>query len=346
MLVRDIGEFGLIERIARMLPVSSHNVVTGIGDDVAVLRTSGPEYLLATCDIQVEGVHFIREAITAYQLGRKVVAINVSDIASMGGIPRWALISLAIPDDTQVEFIEELYRGMREQASLADALIVGGNVSRMESRIAVDLTLLGEIPPEHLLLRSTARTGDAVLVTGSPGESRAGLELIRREKLEVGGETRRMLIAKHLMPQPRLREGQLLGRSGLVHAMIDISDGLLADLGHICRASAKGAELQAALLPVSDSLTEAAGSAGSDALEWLLSGGEDYELLFTALPDAVPLLQKMLLDETGIRCTWIGNITDEAGHISLRLPEGNRVVIPSGKGWDHFAGYEQKEENR
>ncbi len=338
MLVRDIGEFGLIDRIARMFPTGSHNVVIGIGDDVAVLRTSGPEYLLATCDIQVEGVHFIREAITAFQLGRKVVAINVSDIASMGGSPRWALVSLAIPDDTPVAFIEELYAGMREQAVLAGAYIVGGNVSRMESRIAIDLTLLGEIAPERLVLRSTARAGDAILVTGAPGESRAGLELIRRRELQVDGDVRRRLIEKHLMPQPRLAEGQLLGRSGLVHAMIDISDGLLADLGHICRASGLGAELRADMPPLSESLLEAAGAAGADPLDWMLSGGEDYELLFTASPDAVSRLRDLLLTGTGTQCAYIGNITDAAGPISLRRSGESSVIIPAGRGWDHFAG--------
>jgi thiamine-monophosphate kinase len=117
MLVKEIGEFGLIDRITRLLPLSSPNVVVGIGDDVAVLKTSGPEYLLATCDIQVEGIHFVRGAITPYQLGRKAVAINVSDVAAMGGSPSWILVSLAIPEATDVAFIEDLYRGMSEQAS-------------------------------------------------------------------------------------------------------------------------------------------------------------------------------------------------------------------------------------
>ncbi len=133
MLVRQIGEFGLLGRISAMLAEQATGVVRGIGDDVAVLDTSGPEYLLATCDIQVEGVHFTRQAITPYQLGRKVAAINVSDIAAMGGDPRWALVSLAIPGNTEVEYVEELYRGMREQAALAGASIVGGNLSRMKS---------------------------------------------------------------------------------------------------------------------------------------------------------------------------------------------------------------------
>jgi thiamine-monophosphate kinase len=337
VLVNQIGEFGLIGRIAAMLSgQTTAGVVRGIGDDVAVLDTSGPEYLLATCDIQIEGVHFTRRAITAYQLGRRVVAINVSDIASMGGYPRWALVSLAIPGNTEVAYVDELYRGMREQAALAGASIVGGNLSGMESGMALDFTLLGVIAPELLVLRSTARTGDSILITGSPGESRAGLELIRQPHLELNPEINRKLLERHLCPQPRLAEGQLLARSRQISAMIDVSDGVIGDLAHICESSGKGAEIEVANLPVSREVSEAALAAGADSIDWVLSGGEDYELLFTARPQAVPELKKMLMDETGTSCTQIGSITDETGEMWVRLADGRRVR-PSAEGWDHFA---------
>jgi len=337
VLVRQIGEFGLIGRIAAVLGAQvAQGVVKGIGDDVAVLDVSGPEYLLATCDVQIEGVHFIRHATTPYQLGRKIVAINVSDIAAVGGYPRWGLVSLAVPGDTEVSYIEELYLGMREQAVLAGASVVGGNLSGMGSGIALDFTLLGAITPELLVLRSTARNGDAILITGSPGESRAGLELVRRPEIELSMETRRKLLERHLCPQPRLAEGQLLARSGQVSAMIDVSDGVLGDLGHICESSGKGAEIEVSGLPVSPLVLEVAPAAGADALEWVLSGGEDYELLFTASPTDVPMLQKMLLDQTGTACVQIGRITAQAGELWLRLADGKRVAR-SAKGWDHFA---------
>jgi thiamine-monophosphate kinase len=336
VLVREIGEFGLIGRISGMLKEQAAGVVRGIGDDVAVLDASGPEYLLATCDIQVEGVHFTRETITPYQLGRKVAAINVSDIAAMGGNPRWALVSLAIPGSTEVGYVEELYRGMREQASLAGASIAGGNLSRMESIIVVDFTLLGLVAPERLTLRSTARAGDAILVTGSPGESRAGLELIRRPGLAVSSSSRQKLQERHLCPQPRLVEGQLLARSGKITSMIDVSDGVIGDLCHICKSSGKGAEIEAASLPVSPAICEAAQGAGADRLEWVLSGGEDYELMFTCSPEAVRGLKQMLLDETGTSCAQIGRITAEIGEVWVRLADGKRIA-PSVRGWDHFA---------
>jgi thiamine-monophosphate kinase len=335
MQVREIGEFGLIERISAMFPERPAGVVEGIGDDVAVLDASGPEYLLATSDIQVEGVHFTREAITPYQLGRRVVAINVSDVAAMGGKPRWALVSLVMPGSTEVEYVEELYRGMREQAEPAGASIVGGNLSRISSIIIVDFTLLGVVAPELLTLRSTARAGDAVLITGSPGESRAGLELIRRPGLVLSSSNRERLIERHLCPQPRLVEGQLLARSGQVTSMIDVSDGVIGDLFHICKSSGKGAEIDAASLPVSPAVSEAARAAGADWLDWVLSGGEDYELLFTSTPGAVPLLKRMLLDETGTSCVQIGRITAGAGDILVRLDNG-RLIYPSVTGWDHF----------
>jgi thiamine-monophosphate kinase len=318
-----------------MLQERSAGVVKGIGDDVAVLAVPGPEYLLATSDIQVEGVHFAREAISPYQLGRRVVAINVSDIAAMGGEPRWALVSLAIPGDTEVGYIEELYRGMREEAAWAGASIVGGNLSSINSIMIADLTLLGVVSPGQLVLRSTACDGDAILVTGWPGESRAGLELIRRPDLEVSSSNRRKLMERHLCPQPRLVEGQLLARSGLVTSMIDVSDGVIGDLFHICKSSGKGAEIEAASLPLSSAVSEAARAAGADSLEWVMSGGEDYELLFTSSPEAVSRVRRMLLDETGTSCAQIGSITAGACEVRVRLSDG-RLIYPSAVGWDHF----------
>ncbi len=336
MLVKELGEFGLIDRIAAMLPQRPRGVIEGIGDDVAVLDTSGPEYLLATCDTQVEGVHFTREAITAFQLGRKVAAINLSDIAAVGGEPCWGLVSLCIPGQMEVGYIEEFYLGLREEMSLAGASIVGGNLSRMESLVVVDLTLLGQVEPRRLVRRSTARLGDAVVLTGSTGESRAGLELIRRPEAALVCPGGQKLIERHLTPRPRLAQGRLLGGSGLVSSMIDVSDGLIADLSHICKASGKGAQIEVESLPVSPELSEAALAAGADPLQWALAGGEDYELLFTCAEKNFPEIERMLSEQTGTSCAKIGIITAGTG-VSLRNAAGARVVA-GAKGWDHFGG--------
>jgi len=339
MLLSDIGEFGLIRRIAGLLPASRDDVVVGIGDDVAVLRTSASEYLLATCDIQIENVHFFRDNITPYQLGKKVVAINVSDIAAMGGAPAWALASLALPRDIEVTFVDELYRGMREQMAEAGASIVGGNLSKIREEILIDFFLLGKVVPDQMTLRSGARRGDLIFVTGTLGDSRAGLELIRRPELPVSGQGRGHVMKRHFTPRPRLREGQALARSGLVHAMADVSDGLVGDLSHICRASRVGAEIRLTGVPVSRECEEVAHAAGQDASDWALTGGEDYELLFTADSESASEIRIILENETGTACHAIGRIVDEAAGIGMVLVDGERVSFSSGSmSWDHFGG--------
>ncbi|MGD9503341.1 MAG: thiamine-phosphate kinase [Syntrophobacteraceae bacterium] len=340
MRINELGEFGLVERITRLLPPGARpDVVVGIGDDVAVLRTSGPRHLLATCDVQVEGVHFLRERTTPRQLGRKTVAINVSDMAAAGGSPLWALVSLALPPDVPVDFVDELYLGMGEELQTAGAAVVGGNLTRSDGGgIVIDLFLMGDIAPEHLVLRTGAKEGDLLLVTGSPGDSRAGLELTLHPGIRVSEESARRALDRHLAPTPRLKEGQALARSGLVHAMMDVSDGLLGDLGHICRASKVGAEVWTADLPVTAASAEIAAAAGARRIDWVLTGGEDYELLFTTAPESAPRLQSLLEKETGTPAHVIGCILPESSGIQLLLPDGRRAPHGEGPiGWDHFA---------
>lgn len=338
MLVSELGEFGLIRRIAGSLPLPPSDVVVGIGDDVAVLRTSGPDYLLATCDVQIENVHFLRKSITPYKLGRKIVAINVSDIAACGGTAGWALVSLALPPDTEVDFVDALYQGMQDQIGMAGAAIVGGNLSKISKEVVIDLFLLGRVTPEHLILRNGAKTGDMVMVTGSLGDSRAGLELLGNMQLAVLEKSRRHAEERHLTPQPRLKEGQVLARSGRVHAMADVSDGLLADLGHICKASGVGAEVHLADLPISRECQDVARAAGRNASDWALSGGEDYELVFTVAPQNVSEVQKILERETGTSCHVIGKVLFEGEGIKISHPDGRRELYSadSQTGWKHF----------
>jgi len=305
---------------------------------VAVLKISDSEYLLATCDVQVENVHFSRSAITPYQLGRRIAAINVSDIAAMAGTPWWALVSLALPRELDTGFVDALYEGMHTQLSLAGAAIVGGNLSRIDKDIVVDLCLLGKVMPESLLLRSGARKGDLILVTGWLGDSRAGLELIRRTDLSISEESRKQVEQRHLTPQPRLREGQELGFCGLVHALVDVSDGLLSDVQHICRASQVGAEIWVGNLPISSAAREIARATGQDISSWALAGGEDYELLFTASPEFSAEVQRILRERTGIWSHVVGRIVDEAEGFQLCLENGRKMIFSEGfAGWDHFA---------
>lgn len=338
MRVSELGEFGLIERIAASLPSVPPDVVMGIGDDVAVLKTGGREYLLATCDIQVENVHFVLSWTTPYQLGRKIVAINVSDIAAMGGAPAWALVSLALPPTTEVRFVDELYRGIQDQLTQGGATLVGGNLSKVRSEVLIDFFLLGKAAPKEVVFRNGAKEGDVVMVTGTLGESRAGLELLRRSLTKVSLQTRRTVEARHLTPQPRLQEGLLLGRSGKVHAMLDVSDGLLSDLRHICRAGGVGAELWVSDIPISQACREVAQATEQNSQDWALMGGEDYELLFTLPPEAAPEVGKRVEEETGTPCRIVGRIVSETLGIQMIHPKG-RVVSASLEtmGWDHFA---------
>lgn len=336
MRIHEIGEFGLIARIARALPAPGEGVIVGIGDDVAVLRTDGTRYILATCDIQVENVHFLRDRITPRQLGLKGVAINVSDIAAMGGVPRYLLVSLVLPKETELAFVDGLYEGMQEECLRWGVEIVGGNMAHSPDGIIVDLFLLGEVEPDCLLRRSGARVGDQVLVTGTLGDSAAGLALVLRPGTACPDEHRRWVLERHLTPTPRLGEGWAIARSGLATAMIDVSDGLACDIGHICEMSGVGVRLQADALPISSAARAVAEAVGADALDWALFGGEDYELLFTAPADRAAELARRVQEETGTPVSIIGKVTPAKEGMTLVHRDGASVPLRKG-GWDHFA---------
>ena len=335
MRVSQLGEFGLIARIAEVVGQASDDVVVGIGDDAAVVRTRDNKYLIATCDIQVEGVHFLREKITPHQLGRKAVAINVSDIASMGGLPKQLWVSLVLPQDTAVEYVDALYEGMMEETGRCGANIVGGNIARSPSGLVVDTFLLGEVEPEYLLLRSGAKVGDLVLVTGHVGDSAAGLALVLNPEANCERKHADRVLQAHLTPVPRLEEGRVIAESGIATAMIDVSDGTLADLGHICERSGVGAKVWADRLPLSDAARAVAEAVGKAPLEWALSGGEDYELLFTAPPDKAEELAALVHRETGTPVTAIGEIVPAEEGIKVVREIGEVLSLERG-GWDHF----------
>ncbi len=339
MKVSSLGEFPLIRRVAQRLPPYRPDVYVGVGDDVAVLEQDERFYLLATCDIQVEGVHFLRGSMTPFQLGRKVAAINLSDIAAKGGEPLHFLISLVLPPDTEVDWVDALYDGLGEEASRYGADIVGGNMSKTAGPLAVDLFLLGRVPREHLLLRSGARPGDEVWVTGFLGNSAAGLSLLLQPDLPVEGAVRRLLLDAHLTPTPRVREGQIIARSRQATAMIDLSDGLSSDMGHICEKSRVGVRLWAERLPISPEARQVAARTGNQAWQWALSGGEDYELCFTAPPGAGAALAATVQEATGVPVTCVGEVLPEEAGRWLRLEDGREVPL-KGAGWDHFRAEE------
>jgi thiamine-monophosphate kinase len=335
MKIDQLGEFGLIERIRAALPQPGPDVIVSIGDDVAVLQASPETVWLATCDVQVEGAHFLRDSIPPRSLGRKALAINLSDIASTGGIPRFALVSLGLPGDLDVGFVDELYAGLREEAGMFGVEIVGGNMSRSRLGIFIDIFLLGEAPRGNVMLRSGAAAGDWVMLTGSVGDAAAGVALLLDPELRTDGAYALTAAERQYRPTPRVKEGALIGALREASAMIDVSDGVAADLLHICEKSGVSARLHAAKLPVRSENRELAKAARMDEWHFALQGGEDYELLFTAPPARAQRLAQRITAETGTPVSIIGEILPAAQPPQLILPDGKTVPL-GGTGWDHF----------
>jgi thiamine-monophosphate kinase len=326
----------------------------GIGDDVAVLKattelnagsfanasvhaSTGEGVWLATCDVQVEGAHFLRAAIHPRNLGRKALAINLSDIASAGGVPRYALVSLGLPGDLEVAFIDELYAGLREEGSEFGVDIVGGNMSRSRLGVFVDIFLLGQAVRENVVLRSGACVGDLIMVTGSLGDAAAGVAMLLHPDLQrsTDGAYADLAHSRRDRPVPRVREGALIGSLRQASAMIDVSDGLAGDLLHICESSRTSFRLHADKLPVSHDNRAFSRTVCGDEWHFALRGGEDYELLFTAPPECAEKLVQQVTDETGTPVSVIGEIIPEAERPKFVLSDGSAHPL-EGSGWDHF----------
>jgi len=331
MQIQELGEFALIERILKQLGAGNSGVVVGPGDDTAVIRVSPGAVLLATCDAQVEGRHFLRAQITSEQIGRRLAAVNLSDIAAMGGQPRWALASFALPDDLDTRFVEGCVRGLAKQLREFGASVVGGNLTG-GSQLVLDLTLLGEGAPESVLRRAGAIPGDAIFVTGDLGAAAAG-----RLALAGGlpGPDAEACIARHLSPLPRVAAGMAIAASGYAHAMIDVSDGFAQDLGHICDASRVGALVEIDRLPIATATRATAMALAEDAASLALSGGEDYELICVARDDAAARLADAVARVASVALTRVGTIVDAAEGRWLKDSSGGRLPLEQ-TGWQHF----------
>ena len=337
-----LGERGLIRRIRRSAAAvaGSPGLEVGIGDDTAVLTVPPGHKLLATTDLLVEDVHFRRASAGPADIGWKAMSVNLSDIAAMGGTPRWALVALAVPADTDVDAVDAFYAGMAEAAAPHGVTVVGGDTSASAGGWTVNVTLLGVHPGEPRF-RSQARVGDTVLVTGSLGASAAGLHALeigldRAREAGVAGVKLGEITRAHLRPRARVAEGRWLGQAPGVHAMMDCSDGLATDLGHICRESGVGARVQLEHVPVAAAAREAARALGVNARDWAVSGGEDYELLLTCDPAVAERLIAGLAEATGAPLTSIGRIEGAAGELVLVDAAGAPVAMPGG--FEHFHG--------
>jgi thiamine-monophosphate kinase len=333
MKVSELGEFGLIDLLAEMVSASQdkqsdswHQLVLGIGDDAAAWY-SDVSTQLATVDTLVQDVHFSMDTISWRELGWKALAINLSDIAAMGGVPRYALISLALPEHTEVEDMAALYEGMIGLAKQFEVAIVGGDMSRAPLASITVVILGSAIEYGRILTRSAASPGDKIAVTGYLGTAAAGLEMLTK-RLQLSPEAAAYLRNAFLHPSPRIAEGQLLVEQG-VKTAIDISDGLVSDLTHICKASRVGARVEIDRLPIPPAVKA---DFGDRALELALSGGEDYELLFTASAEVIGKVE----EEASCPVTVIGEmVADKTGEVSLIDINGKPFHLRRA-GWEHF----------
>jgi thiamine-monophosphate kinase len=331
MKVSEMGEFGLIDYLSKIVDeakvsrINPDQPVIGIGDDAAAWRCDA-SLQLATVDSMVQNVHFSPETTTWKELGWKSLAINLSDIAAMGGVPQYALIALALPEDTPVEAVTRIYEGIIELAQRSIVAIAGGNITRA-AEISVTITVIGKSLNSKILRRNTAMPGDIIAVTGYPGSAGAGREMLMKQ-LKLKPEAAAYLRDAFLHPIPRITEGQLLVKHGIT-AAIDISDGIISDLRHVCQASQVSARVDIGRLPIHEIVKE---NFGSKAEELALTGGEDYELLFTGSARAIDRIKA----EIPCPVTGIGKITaGEPGKINLFDARGNPVRITK-TGWSHF----------
>jgi len=337
MRISEIGEFGLINRISKDTITNPKNILLGIGDDCAAYSTSSDKIVLATCDMLVENVHFTLSTCSPRQLGRKSMAVNISDVAAMGGIPRNALLSLGAPSDTSVEFIDQLADGIKDEAKLFEVNVIGGDTVRSPLGLVINITLIGEVEPDLIIKRSTARPGDLIMVTGELGGSAAGLILLLEgEKyssipLNIVKEVK----LAHLSPVPRIKEGRIIARGKLATSMIDISDGLASDLTRICEASNVGAKVYASEVPIFPAAKEVGSLIKKNPLALALYGGEDYELLFSASPEKADDIIKLFKKELGTKVSIIGEIRDKQEGIKVEDLQG-KVVGLQPKGYNHF----------
>jgi len=333
MNLKEIGEFGFIKKISHGCLIRPDTIIKGIGDDAAAFITESDYLTLITTDLLVERIHFLREAISGFDLGYKSLAVNLSDIAAMGGTAREAFVSIAIPGDCQLDYLEEIYNGIKNLAARFNVNVLGGDTTSSRMDLIINIVVHGIVSKEELLCRDAARPGDIIFATGFLGNSRAGLHLVLN-KIAADTKALKLLLKSHLVPEPHLREGRFLARQPGIHAAIDTSDGLSSDLGHIVEESRVGARIFADKIPVSEELKDFCTRFGFDTIDYALAGGEDYNLLCTIAPESAGQVAKAFENEFNRPLFKIGEITAEK-QIALVYPDAKtKFVIPTG--WDHF----------
>ncbi len=324
------SEDSILKKISDRFPSSSwktgRSIALGIGDDASLLRPKPGHETILTCDWFLEGTHFLRRRHPPDAVGWKCLARAISDVAAMGGTPRCFLLSLALPETHAGRWLDLFLGGLRRASRKFQCALAGGDTTR-GNEILINVTVVGDVPAGHAVLRSGAREGDLVYVSGRLGEAELGLRILQRCKGAPSKEN--PLTKKHLYPEPRLALGQWLAKRGLPTAMMDLSDGLSSDLSWLCAASTVGALLDIVNIPQVQ-LPDAALERGNDPIQLALHGGDDYELLFTVPPRKAKLVPNSF---RGVRLTAIGRITRKR---ELLLKKNGRVIQLTAGGWDPF----------
>lgn len=334
MILSDLGELNLIALLNSELKQTLPPQYVGIGDDAAVIPMSQAHSLIVTTDLLIENVHFLKHLIPPKHLGYKALAVNLSDIAAMGGVPQSAFISLALPPSTSVEWVKEIYQGISELAQKHNILILGGDTSKSLKDIVINVTLIGTTTTPHCKLRNQAQIGDIICVTGYLGDSAAGLRLLLETPSPKATVHKSPLIHQHMQPYPFVDEGQWLAKHPCVHSMMDLSDGLHLDLPKILEPSFCGAEIALNHVPLSKNLISVTQEYGWDKFELALSGGEDYCLLLTVAPEDFSALAKNYKAKFNTLLWPIGKILPRIS--SLTYTYQNLPYPILFKGFEHF----------
>ncbi len=324
MKLSEINEFDLIQKIKNNFSYDMSSQFQGIGDDCAIFPKNEKEVWLVSTDLLVEGVHFLKDKISAEDLGYKALAVNLSDIAAMGGKPTFLFLSLALPKDLQLSWWEDFMQGFKKLADEYGVKLMGGDTTASLSAIAINVTVIGEMPTKNIKKRSTAQIGDKIFVTGPLGDSLAGLQCV------LQNEKNPALIKKHYHPVPKLKEGQWLSTLSEVHSMMDLSDGLYSDLKHIT----KGAVIDLENIPLSLELKEYAHRKKENAQEMAVVGGEDYELLLTVLAAKADDVQQKFQDFFKRPLFCIGEVTSDQ---KISYKKNNQEVIIKRQSFSHFS---------
>jgi len=330
LLVGGLGEEALLREFRNLFTASGSMVSVGIGDDAAVLDVPAGRQAVWSTDLLVEGIHFEKPWQTPSQLGRKCLAVNLSDLAAMGSVPDFVLLSIACPPETEVEYILEIARGFAALATEEEVTVVGGDTTSSTGALVISVSVCGYVETGEAILRSGAVVGDSILVTGNLGSAAGGIRIIRDGEAEAYPG----LAKAFLEPQARVQAGLAAVEAGAT-SMTDISDGLASDLRHICEESGVGAMIEPALLPSLSQLDEASKRFGWDRESLMLTGGEDYELLFTLPGDIAGQVKEIIANRSRLPVTVIGEIMPQDFGVRLVSADGSGREMPSC-GYEHF----------